>query len=363
MNSNPLQQLQSFGQEVWLDYIQRSLIISGQLKKLIDEDGLSGMTSNPTLFEKAIVHSSEYDEQLKRMAQTENPEQEYLDLVVQDIQDAADVFYPLYESTQGEKGFVSLEVSPHLAFETEKTVAQVRDFSQRVNRPNVFFKIPATKPGLGAITQCIAQGFPINVTLIFSLKRYEEVANAYIAGLEQLAQKGKPLNKVPSAASVFISRIDTLVDKHLAENGNTQLQGKVAIANAKLIYQKFKDIFGSQRFNALRAKGARVQKPLWASTGTKNPNYSDVIYVEELIGSNTINTMPLSTMDAFRDHGNVRLSIEAHLSSARQVMLELASLDIDLEELSHELEAQGVASFIQAYDALLHALENKKQKV
>ena len=361
---NSLKQLQELGQEVWLDYIRRSLTRSGGLRRMIDHDALTGMTSNPTLFEKAISQREEYDEQIRElMGRHLDAGSVYTELVIKDIQEAADVFRPVFDGTKGQKGFVSLEVNPHLAYDTQGTVEQVREFSQKVNRPNVMFKIPATREGLAAIERSIAEGININVTLIFSMGRYEQVANAYIAGLEQLVKKGKPLHTVSSVASVFVSRIDSKVDEQLDQKGNRDLKGKAAIANTKLIYQKFKEIFFGPRFSALQAQGAKAQRPLWGSTGSKNPAYSDVMYVEELIGPQTVNTMPPKTLEAFREHGRAALTIEKNLDEAHQVLKELTHLRIDLSRIMAQLEEEGVESFAKAYDQLIHSLEGKLHQV
>ena len=364
MKANPLLQLKALGQSVWLDFIQRSLIESGELKRLIDQDGLSGLTSNPTIFAKAISETNEYDEEIERLLKVCNTTEEiYLSLAVRDIQEVADLFYPAFERTNGEDGFVSLEVNPHLAHDTGKTIEEARKLFGLVSRKNLMVKIPATPEGLPAIEQAISEGININVTLIFSLERYEQVAQAYLSGLEKRTKKGEPLDPVHSVASVFVSRIDTKADKLLAQKGIQALQGKVAIANSKLIYQKFKEIFAGKRFKALEGKGANVQRPLWGSTGTKNPSYSDVLYIEELIGSNTVNTVPPSTLQAFRHHGKVRPSLEEGVSEARKVIKELSEAGIDLKQLTDELETEGVKSFRDSFDQLLYSIQEKQEKI
>jgi transaldolase/glucose-6-phosphate isomerase len=375
MALNPLLELQIFGQSVWYDNLSRGLITSGELRKKIEEDGLRGITSNPAIFEKAITGSTEYDEALKELArQGKSAEEIYEELVVQDIQMASDLLQPVYEKTNGIDGYVSLEVSPHLARNTVGTISEALRLWQRVNRKNLMIKVPATPEGLPAIDQLITRGLNINITLIFSQEVYEQVAYAYLSGLEKRVAEGKPLDTVASVASFFVSRIDTAVDAllearirqttHEQERMKlSSLLGKVAIANAKLAYQRFKQIFHSDRFRALEKKGARVQRPLWASTGTKNPKYSDVLYVESLIGPNTINTMPPATYQAFRDHGRVRPTLEEDIPGARQTLHTLAEVGIDLGQVTAELLEAGIKLFAEPFDKLLRAIEEKRNTV
>ncbi|HWP49658.1 MAG TPA: transaldolase [Candidatus Limnocylindrales bacterium] len=375
MALNPLIELQIFGQSVWYDNLSRGLITSGELRKKIEEDGLRGVTSNPAIFEKAITGSTEYDEALKELArQGKSPEEIYEELVVQDIQMASDLLQPVYEKTNGIDGYVSLEVSPHLARDTTGTISEALRLWQRVDRRNLMIKVPATPEGLPAIEQLITRGLNINITLIFSQEVYEQVAYAYLSGLEKRVAEGKPLDTVASVASFFVSRIDTAVDALLEARIRqaiheqeriklSSLLGKVAIANAKLAYQRFKQIFHSDRFRALEKKGARVQRPLWASTGTKNPKYSDVLYVESLIGSNTINTMPPATYQAFRDHGRVRPTLEEDIPGARQTLHTLAEVGIDLGQVTAELLEAGIKLFAEPFDKLLRAIEEKRNTV
>ncbi|MFQ5846278.1 MAG: bifunctional transaldolase/phosoglucose isomerase [Candidatus Methylomirabilales bacterium] len=370
--SNPLVELGKHGQSVWYDNIRRALIVTGDLQRMIEEDDLRGVTSNPAIFEKAIDGSTDYNDALRRLAvQGKSVDEMYEALVVEDIQMAADLFRPVYERTKGGDGFVSLEVSPRLAHDTAGTVSEATRLWKRLDRSNVMIKVPATPEGLPAIEQLIAAGININVTLIFSREVYTQVANAYLMGLERRAVEGKPLDHIASVASFFVSRIDTAVDNALESRirrstDDTEqatlsaLLGKVATANAKLAYQKFTEIFGSERFRALHAKGGRVQRPLWASTGTKNPNYSDVLYVESLIGPDTVNTVPPATFAAFRDHGRVRLTLEEDLEGAHQTLATLAEVGISLREVTAQLLEAGVTAFAVPFEKLLKAIEHRR---
>lgn len=375
MAQNPLKELNKLGQSVWLDYIRRGEIVSGDLKRLIDEDGLSGVTSNPSIFEKAIAGSKDYDAAIASLGQAGKTAREIFDsLAIEDIQNAADLFRPAYESTGGRDGFVSIEVAPGLAHDTAGSVAEARRLWRAVNRPNVLIKIPGTKEGLPAIEQALGEGININITLLFAVERYEQVAYAYLAALEKLAREGKPLDRVASVASFFVSRIDTLVEQQLdaklrdarapAERARIEsLQGKIAIANAKVAYQKFKEIFSGPRFRALAGKGARVQRALWASTSTKNPKYRDVLYVETLIGGDTINTMPPATIAAFRDHGQARATVEESVAQARLDLEQLAAAGLDLRAVTAKLEEEGVAAFSRDFEKLLEVIEEKRRRV
>jgi transaldolase len=372
MAENPLRQLKEAGQSVWFDYIRRWEMVSGHLKRLIDEDGLSGVTSNPSIFEKAIAGSKDYDEVIAKLAREGRVAGGIFEtLAVEDIQMAADLFEPTYRATDARDGYVSIEVSPTLAHDTAGTIAEARRLFREVNRPNVLVKVPGTAEGLPAIQQLLSEGININITLLFAIERYEQVANAYIAALEKLEGEGKPLKSVASVASFFVSRIDTLVDQQLearfraaatATEGEkiTKLFGKAAIANAKLAYQRFKVIFAGPRFQRLAQKGARVQRMLWASTSTKNPRYPDTLYAAELIGPDTIDTMPASAMDAFRDHGKVRITIEEGLEECRQVMAQLVEVGIDFAAVTRKLEEQGVEAFAKDYQKLLDSLDEKR---
>jgi len=367
---NPLKELLKYGQSVWLDYIRRNLITSGELKRLIDEDGLRGMTSNPSIFEKAIAGSTDYTDFLNSLkGRTDlDAKARYELLAIRDIQDASDLLRPVYQSANRNDGFVSLEVSPYLANDTNGTIAEARRLWSAVKRENVMIKVPGTPAGLPAIKQLIGEGININVTLLFAQEVYEQVAEAYIAGLEQCAAKGGDLSKIASVASFFISRIDTLVDSIANEKikaskdpaQQAQLKsilGKVAIANGKLTYQRYLAIFSGPRWEALAKKGAHSQRVLWASTSTKNPNYRDVLYVEELIGKDTVDTIPPATLDAFRDHGKVRNSLTENIEAAQETMATLPKVGISMKEVTDKLTIDGVKLFADAFDQLLAAVE------
>jgi transaldolase/glucose-6-phosphate isomerase len=371
---NPLKQLLNFGQSLWLDYIRRDLFTTGKLTQLIREDGLRGMTSNPSIFEKAIADSSLYDDMLHSLAARKdlNTIGIYEQIAIRDIQDAADRLRPVYEESKFRDGYVSLEVSPYLARKTQETIDEARRLWKAVKRENVMIKVPGTAEGLPAIRQLIGEGININVTLLFAQEVYEKVADAYIAGLEDLAERGGDLKKMASVASFFISRIDTLVDSKLEEKSKAttdakqqaflkDLRGKIAIANGKLTYQRYQKIFSGSRWQALAAKGAQTQRVLWASTSTKNPAYRDVIYVEELIGADTVNTMPPATVDAFRDHGKLRNSLTEDVPAAAEVMADLARAGISIKEVTDKLTEDGVKLFADAFDKLLAAVEKNTQ--
>jgi transaldolase/glucose-6-phosphate isomerase len=355
---NPFDSLHDAGQAVWLDFLSRRFIAEGGLRQLVEHDRLAGVTSNPTIFEKAIAGSSDYDASLKEAEQQGDLDVMalYVRLAIEDIRQAADVLRPVYEATRGADGFVSLEVSPYLADDTEATVAEARRLSQAVARDNVMIKVPATRAGLPAIRRLTAEGIKVNITLLFSQLVYEEVVEAYLSGLEQLIARGGDAARMASVASIYVSRNDVAVDRIAGE----PLRGKVAIANAKLAYQRYKRLFAGPRWEKLRAKGARVQRLLWASTGTKNPAYSDVLYVEELIAPDTVNTIPPATMDAFRDHGRVRLSLEQGIDDAERVMAALDRQGISIGAVTAKLTEDGVQTFKDAFDKLLGALARKR---
>jgi transaldolase len=364
---NNLQKLEQLGQSIWYDNISRGVILKGELKKMVDE-GCLGVTSNPTIFDKAISGSADYDDQIRQMVK-KNSSVDAAEIIqalmVKDIQMACDVLRPVYDRAKGSDGFVSIEVTPSKARDTKATIAEVRELWAKVNRPNLMVKIPATREGLPAIEQAISEGTNINVTLIFSVERYREVADAYIKGLERRVKEGKPVGTVRSVASVFVSRIDTLVDDLLAKkdpNTFKSLMGKAAVANTKFIYQAFKDIFGLPRFATLKAKGAAVQRPLWGSTGTKNPAYSDLLYVDTLIGPHTVNTVPPSTYSAILDHGTPALTVESDLEGARKLLGEIAAADIDMKWVLQKLEDDGVAAFEKSFDGLYKNLVEKRQQ-
>jgi len=358
-------ELEKMGQSIWLDYIQRSLVTSGELKQLV-ENGLRGVTSNPAIFEKAIAGSNDYDEDLKQLINTDQTiEQIYEALAIKDITLATDTLRSVYDSSSGKDGYVSLEVSPELAYETEKTIAEARRLFEAVNRPNVMIKVPATPAGLPAITELIGSGVNVNVTLIFGLDNYKAVAGAYQSGLEKLAASGPevkgghPIGKVASVASFFISRVDTAVDKELGAIGNTELAGKIAVANSKIAYAEYKNILQQPRWQQLAAKGAHGQRVLWASTSTKNPAYPDNLYVDELIGPDTVNTLPPSTLESFIDHGRVAETLTQGLQEAQSQVAKLADLGIDLKAVTQKLQDDGVVAFARPFGKLLESIAEK----
>ena len=372
---NPLKELLNYGQSMWLDYIRRDLFTSGKLKQLIDDDGLRGMTSNPAIFEKAIADSSLYDDFLKSLASRADLDTtaRFEQIAIRDIQDAADALHGVYEESNFRDGYVSLEVSPYLAHKTKETIDEARRLWKAVQRENVMIKVPGTPEGLPAIRQLIGEGININITLLFAQDVYEQVAAAYVAGLEDLAARGGNLKKMASVASFFISRIDTLIDSILGEKLKAttdasqqallkSLLGKVAIANGKLTYKSYQQIFSGPRWQALAAKGAQTQRVLWASTSTKNPNYRDVIYVEELIGPDTVNTMPPATIDAFRDHGKLRNALVEDVAGAQKTMDDLARAGISMKEVTDKLTNDGVKLFADAFDKLLAAVAKSTQQ-
>lgn len=371
ITNNPLLELKQLGQVIWLDSIRRGQILSGELKQLMERDGLTGETANPSIFEKAIVGSTDYDDAIRKMSGARTPIQVYETLAIQDVQMAADVFRPVYDQTDGADGFVSLEISPKLAHDTKGSIAEAQRFFAALDRPNVLIKIPGTKEGVPAIEECLYRGIHINITLLFSLQSYKEVAWAYIRALERRAAEGKPIDRIASVASFFVSRIDTLADKLIqAEVDSTTdarraaglkaLEGKIAIANAQLAYQSFKQIFSGPRFAALKAQGARVQRPLWASTSTKDPRWSDILYVEALIGPDTINTLPLETINAYRDHGHPRLTLDTDPAGARQTIEKLAEFGLDLDAITQQVLDEGVEKFDAALDKLLQSIQAKR---
>jgi transaldolase len=370
MASNPLAQLSKLGQSPWYDQMTRSLVSQGTLKQMIEEDGLRGLTSNPTIFEKAISGSKDYEEALRGLVGKGAELAEIYDaLVVGDIASAADVFLPVHESTNGHDGFVSIEVSPLLAQDTAATVKEAKRLHAKLGRPNVMIKVPATPEGLPAFEELISEGISVNVTLIFSVDVYAQVIDAYLNGLEKRLAKGGAVNRVASVASFFVSRIDTAVDKKLDEIAKAgrpeaaELAGKAAIANAKLAYEKFQQRFSGARWEKLAAAGAQVQRPLWASTGTKNPKYSDVLYIETLIGAHTVNTMPPATYEAFRDHGKAVVTITDDLQGAHKVFDQLKEFGIDLTAVTMELTVAGVKSFSESYNNLIAVIERRRHEV
>lgn len=373
--NNPLLQLKTVGQSVWYDNIDRSQLISGQFKRLLDEDGVVGVTANPTIFQKSISSGNAYDEQITQLIQEGKSTNEiYEALVISDICTVADILRPIYDRTNRQDGFVSLEVSPELAHDTERTLAEVRRFWKTVDRPNLMIKIPATPEGIPAIQQALTDGININITLIFSLDDYRSVADAYISALEERNAGGKEIGHIASVASFFVSRVDTLVDQVLenrikatSDSAEQQklksLEGKAAIANARLVYQEFKRIFSTPRFETLKHSGAHVQRPLWASTSTKNPAYRDVLYAEELIGPDTVDTMPLETIQNFRDHGRVSRTIENDIPQASAEFAALEEVGIHYDQVTQQLQDEGVQKFTDSFHELFKGIESKKQVI
>ncbi|MBA2658117.1 MAG: transaldolase [Nitrosospira sp.] len=366
---NPLEQILQYGQSIWLDSISRDLLNSGELQRLVNHDKLRGLTSNPTIFEQAIAHGNSYDDALRQLLQANDAQTDkelFEGVAVEDIRMAADVLRPVYDATEGGDGYVSLEVSPHLAHDTDGTIAEAKRLWDRVQRPNLMIKIPATPAGIPAIAQSLGTGININVTLMFSLGHYEDVARAYIRGLggKEESSSGKDIAWPVSVASFFVSRVDSVVDPLLEKNGSPSalaVRGKIAIANAKLAYRRFGEIFHGELFAAFRDAGAHVQRPLWGSTGTKNPAYSDVMYLEQLIGPDTVNTVPPKTLAAFRDHGRARETLTENVAQAEADIAQLPDFGIDLEAITAKLQDDGVAAFAESYDKLLAALNAKRK--
>ena len=366
MKDNPLKKLELLGQSIWLDYIRRDLITSGGLRRMIEDDGLRGMTSNPAIFEKAISGGRDYDDDIRAMTlKGMDAKAIYEALTRRDVQMAADEFRPVYDRTDGKDGYVSLEVNPHLAHDTKGTIEEARRLWAALDRPNVFIKVPATAAGLPAIKQLTSEGINVNVTLLFGLPRYRQVAESYIAGIEMRSSQGEQLKHISSVASFFLSRIDTLVDplaEKFIEPGSAKtgiakmVRGQAAVSSAKVAYQIYKEIFGSDRFRKLADKGARAQRLLWASTGTKNPAYNDVKYIEPLIGPDTVNTIPVETLKAYRDHGDPELSLERDVDEAGRVMARLPELGISIDRVTQQLEDEGVEKFNKPFDNLMDTL-------
>jgi transaldolase len=373
--TNPLLQLQAIGQSVWYDNIDRAQLVSGQFKRLLAEDGVIGVTANPTIFEKSISAGHAYDEQMAQLIREgKDTGAIYEELIIRDIQTVADLLRPIYDRTEGKDGYVSLEVSPDLAHDTAATIAEAERFWHLVNRPNLMIKIPATPAGIPAVYETLRKGINVNITLIFSIESYLEVADAYLRALEDRNGEGKDIQKLASVASFFVSRVDTLVDKLLdekikassdpaAQQKFKSLQGKAAIANARLVYQEFKKIFYTPRFESLKHVGAHVQRPLWASTSTKNPAYRDVLYAEELIGPDTVDTMPLETVQNFRDHGQVSTTIENDIAGAHATLAALEEIGIHYNQVTQQLQDEGVQKFADSFHQLFKGIESKKEAI
>jgi transaldolase len=361
MAKSRLHQVSELGQSVWIDSLSRGWLKTGALARWMDEDALTGVTSNPTIFQKAMSEGEWYDDQLREVIKQEDDLKEvFLQLAIVDIEEACDLFRSVWDDGKGKDGYISMEVDPNLAYETDATIEEAARFHDWVERPNMYVKIPATEPGLPAIEEMIARGRNINVTLIFSLERHKEVAESYIRGLERLVEAGGDPAKVGSVASYFVSRVDTEADGRLDEVGHPELKGKLAVANAKLAYQNYKEIFSGERWEALAAKGATPQWCLWASTSTKNPEYRDVLYIEELIGSDTVNTMPRETIEAFQDHGVVALTLDKDLDEARRVFEQIAEVGVDYDDVTDTLEHEGVQKFIDSFTELMEGIASKR---
>ncbi|HZS78767.1 MAG TPA: transaldolase [Ktedonobacteraceae bacterium] len=373
--TNPLLELKAQGQSVWYDNIDRAQLQNGQFKKLLDEDGIVGVTANPTIFQKSISHGNAYDEQMTELIKAgKNKNEIYEALVIRDIQTVADMLRPIYERTNGYDGYVSLEVSPDLAHDTDGTIAEVRRFWKMVNRPNLMIKIPATPEGIPAVQQALTEGINVNITLIFSIEVYRQVTEAYLSALEDRNAQGQDISHIASVASFFVSRVDTLVDKLLEDKIKAtsdpaqqqqlkSLEGKAAIANARLVYQEFERIFGTPRFESLKHSGAHVQRPLWASTSTKNPAYRDVLYAEELIGPDTVDTMPLETIENFRDHGRVSRTVDKDVPQAKAELDALEKVGISYDAVTQQLLDEGVQKFADSFHELFKGIEEKRQSI
>lgn len=372
MSTNPLKQLSELGQSIWYDYIRRDLYEGTELKRMIEEDGLGGMTSNPSIFQKAIANSDLYDEDIQRLVgQHKAPATIFEKLAVVDVQHAADAFRPVYDAQNGNDGFVSIEVGPHLAHDTQGTIDEARRLWNECDRPNVMIKIPGTKAGLPAIRTCLGEGININITLLFSVERYMEVMEAYAGALEDRLTAGKPIDKVRSVASFFVSRVDSNTDKQLdaiakdksrSEDDRRlarELRGKLAIANAKLAYEEFEKFIATDRYKKLEKQGAALQRPLWASTSTKDPAYPDIYYVDTLVAEHTVNTLPPETFDAYRDHGKPAIRIKDDMDDAHAVFTQLKALKVSVADITQELEDEGVKKFADAYDGLLATIDEK----
>ena len=364
MATSRLHELSAHGVSVWIDSLSREMLETGELARLMKEDTVVGVTSNPTIFQKALAEGEWYDDQLREAKQEiDEPVELFFALALEDIRDACDLMRPVFDSTAGIDGYVSMEVDPRIAYDREAQFEQATRFHKEVDRPNLYVKIPGTEPGLGAIEDSIAAGRSINVTLIFSLERYAAVAEAFLRGLERLVAGGGDPSAVNSVASFFVSRVDSEADRRLEEVGRTDLQGRLAVANAKLAYEHWKQAFSGDRWDFLLSKGARTQRCLWASTSTKNPAYRDVLYVEELIGRDVVNTMPLETIQAFQDHGETRETLEIGLAEAHSLLDELAAAGVDYDDVVDTLEAEGVEKFIDSFTGLLGGIEDKVDAV
>jgi transaldolase len=362
MSKTRLQELSEHGQSIWLDYLSRDILESGKLAEIMDRDAVVGVTSNPTIFQKALASGDAYDEQLKGLlGHEQDPKEIFLALSADDVKGGLELLRPIYDVSGGEDGYVSWEVDPEIAYDRERTYEEAKRLHEWINEPNLYVKIPATAPGVGAIEDSVAAGRNINVTLIFALQRHEEVMEAYIRGLERFAADGGDLSTVRSVASFFVSRVDTEADKRLEHLGRTDLQGKLAVANAKLAYQNYKRVFSGDRWDRLAARGANSQRCLWASTSTKNPAYRDVLYVEELIGPYTVNTMPEETIEAFQDHGRVEDRLEQSVDEAKRLLDDLREAGVDYDDVTDTLEKEGVQKFTDSFVELKQGIAAKRE--
>jgi transaldolase len=365
MAKTPLEELAYHGQSVWIDYLSRPFVLDGDLAGLVDQ-GIKGVTSNPTIFQGAIAEGDAYDDQIRELVSggCKEPKEIFVKLAADDIREACDLLRPIHDEGGGKDGYVSLEVDPNLAHDTQATIDEAKRLHGLIDKPNLFIKIPATKEGLQAIEETIAGGIPVNVTLIFSLERHREVAEAYVRGLQRQADSGGDLSRLASVASFFVSRVDTEGDKRLDElGGHDELKGKLAVANAVLAYQTYKEVFSGEAWEALEAKGASKQRCLWASTSTKNPEYRDVIYVEELVGPDTVNTMPRATVEAVLDHGEIRASLEEDVDGARKVLEDLKAAGVDYDDVVETLEKEGVKKFADSFKELFSDIESKRDEL
>lgn len=361
---NKLKKIADYGQSIWLDFLDREVMESGRLQKMIDDDGIRGLTSNPAIFEKAISNSSDYDDDIAELSEKEDTNEDiFFGIAIKDIQRAADIFKPVYDKTNGGDGYVSLEVSPSRAKDTKATVEQAKELWKRVDRKNLMVKIPGTKEGLPAIRECISEGININVTLLFGLPRYKEVTEVYIQGLEDRLKAGKSIDKIASVASFFLSRIDVMVDPMLKDKGLDNLVGEVAIASAKGAYGIYEEVFHSDRFKKLEKEGAKTQRVLWASTSTKDPSFKDVKYLEALIGKDTVNTVPTETLEAFRDHGDAADTLKDGMDKAKKTLDTLKENGIDIDKITNNLTDEGIEKFVKPFDKLMDGIEEQKKKL
>jgi transaldolase len=363
--SNRLREIEALGQSIWIDNISRQLLEDGIMARLIEEDGISGVTSNPTIFEKAMGHSDRYDDAFRELVdETRDPQEIFERLAYRDIRDAADLLRPTFDRTQGQDGYVSFEVPASLAFDADRTIEAAQRYKAEIDRPNVLIKVPGTGDGVRAFEELTALGVNVNVTLLFAVERYEAIAEAFLKGLERRVEQGGSIDKSASVASFFVSRVDTKVDKALQGTSRDDLKGKAAVANAKIAYESFQRIFSGPRWEALAAKGARVQRPLWASTSTKNPDYPDTLYVDELIGPDTVNTMPDQTIEAARDHATPKRTVDQDVDQAHRTIDEIKAAGVDFERIvMQELVDEGVKSFADSYDSLLETIKDKATRL